>query len=748
MTLPEKLLTIFLLCFFSFTMNFLGMRLFSAVHSYHYIFLFISIGMAGNFWGGLRAFKMEAYYKNNGLKHLLPFECFKLSLSIILLLFLFYSNYGPLNIALRACAALAMNIFSGFIIATIIRHAEEKIHAIYAFDLLGASLACICFVFLIRYSSIHVIVLSIATTIALLSTYLSFKTPRFKAYFLYSIILIFSLSITFFSPNFQLSSNKNPWGADIVFRKWNELSLIQVGKEPRKDVYHIRIDNDAGTLIAHDPKYTYDWSKNASIAYQFKKIDHALIIGPGGGSDVMFARYYGVPNITAVELNPIIAHDIMLKEPFLSYSHHLYQQPGIQLIVDEGRSFMARSHDHYDSIQITMTDTWAATTAGAFSLAENNLYTVEAFESYLNHLNTDGILVLTRWKSTPPVETLRIVALAKTALYRQGKSDVAHHIAVISRNFFDKNRGSSTIIIKNTPLTKKEITQLSLSSSKNGDIVEYLPGSNANVFEELITAKDDQVFYKNYAYGDTRPVYDNSPFFFHRSEFKDFINDRLDTISLSTWVALVVLILTIDLIKQAYKMNPSILQDRPLFMYFSLIGFSFMLIEFYFIQRLTLFLGHPTYSSTVSLFCILNSTAIGVYISRRISRQQLIKTLYMGTALLIALSFIYINSIIPSLNYSLIRYDLFIRIIISALIIFPFGIIMGLFMPTALRDYCQNHQRSTWAWCVNAAASMLGSVGGLLLGIYIGFDATLVLAVFGYAIAVFCLSRYSAKLIS
>src|SRR5262249_22651332 len=133
----------------------------------------------------------------------------------------------------------------------------------------------------------------------------------------------------------------------------------------------------------------------------------ALVIGPGGGRDLASALVFGAARVDGVEINPIIADDVM-RDRFRDFSGGIYANPRVGIAVDDGRSFVRRAPDRYAVIQASLVDTWAATAAGAYTLTENTLYTVEAFDDYLDHLDADGILSITRWVA----DGLRLVSLA------------------------------------------------------------------------------------------------------------------------------------------------------------------------------------------------------------------------------------------------------------------------------------------------------------------------------------------------
>ena len=170
------------------------------------------------------------------------------------------------------------------------------------------------------------------------------------------------------------------------------------------------------------PSSNLSWlTQGPGFPYLLRPGAKTLIIGPGGGWDVSRALASGSKDITGVEINPIIANVIMRKK-FPQYSNDLYFRPEVKIVVEDGRSFVRRSHEHYQVLQATLVDTWASTAAGAFALSENNLYTTNAFVDYLSHLTADGVMAFTRWGFDPPRESLRVVvSLAYAALKQLGQ---------------------------------------------------------------------------------------------------------------------------------------------------------------------------------------------------------------------------------------------------------------------------------------------------------------------------------------
>src|SRR5437868_3803935 len=162
------------------------------------------------------------------------------------------------------------------------------------------------------------------------------------------------------------------------------------------------------------------------------------IIGPGGGVDVLRAVANGSPDVTGIEINPIIANTVMRRR-YADYSYHLYERPEVHIEVTDGRSFVRNAKQKFDVIQMTLVDTWASTAAGAFALSENSLYTVEAFREYFEHLRPDGMIAITRWEFRQPREALRVLSVAMQALHDLGVHNPAAHFMVVSDGSLDED---------------------------------------------------------------------------------------------------------------------------------------------------------------------------------------------------------------------------------------------------------------------------------------------------------------------
>ena len=315
-----------------------------------------------------------------------------------------------------------------------------------------------------------------------------------------------------------------------LYAKWNALSRVEVDKWGEAKA--IVIDADASTYIMNSDPYHWDeayrrnlMSAASSVANVLRPHGDFAIIGPGGGVDVLRAVANGSLNVTGIEINPIIATDIM-RGVFADYAHHLYQIPEVHMHVSDGRSFVRNSRDRYDVVQMTLVDTWASTAAGAFALSENNLYTVEAFREYFEHLKPDGMVAITRWEFSQPREALRVVSQAMEALRQLGVPDSTQNFIVISDGALNVDGRPVLVLAKKSPFTLQE--QQAVLNHIQGETPEdsnlnlhvlYLPATAATpgmahpAFAELIRSQDARAFSEHYAFN-VSPVTDNAPFFF------------------------------------------------------------------------------------------------------------------------------------------------------------------------------------------------------------------------------------------
>src|SRR5262249_21882894 len=151
------------------------------------------------------------------------------------------------------------------------------------------------------------------------------------------------------------------------------------------------------------------------------------VIGVGGGRDVLSAWTFGFRDITGIEINPIFIDLLTRRQPFADFAG-LSRLPGIRFEVDEARSWFAHTTSRLDLTQMSLIDTWAATGAGAYSLSENGLYTLEGWRRFLAALRPTGVFTVSRWYAAGDIdETGRLLSLAARTLMDFGVTDPSHH---------------------------------------------------------------------------------------------------------------------------------------------------------------------------------------------------------------------------------------------------------------------------------------------------------------------------------
>jgi hypothetical protein len=174
-------------------------------------------------------------------------------------------------------------------------------------------------------------------------------------------------------------------------------------------------------------------------------------------------------------------------------------------------------------------------------------------------------------------------------------------------------------------------------------------------------------------------------------------------------------------------------------LYFLAIGAGYILVEVALIQKFVLFLGHPTYALTVVIFSMLVSSGLGSYCSRRLlgTSDSRLRIALVAAAALLALMAGEV-SLLPKA----VGLPLGIKMLVTVVLIFPAGFVMGMPFPTGLARLERWHKPSVrWAWSLNAAASVLGSAGALMCAIYLGLVETLLVGGLLYLGAIMAVRR-------
>jgi len=641
-------------------------RIFSVVLFYHFAFLAISIALLGLGSGGVFAYLGRNLLARFETCRLLTWLCAANALAIPVVLEVVL--HVPVSLALTRGNFLhltaiylvsAMPFYlTGLEFSILFAREAAHIPRLYGADLLGGALACLGVVPLLNLLGGPNTVL-FAGVMAALAGAIWASTPAFPKLLAFFAGLLLCL----------IAANHSGQWIDVIYAKgvlrdrswvefarWNAISRVEVDRQG--DAKAIVIDADASTYIMnadlahwHDSGWEDDlMSAPPALANVLRPHGDYAIIGPGGGVDVLRAVANGSPNVTGIEINPIIA-DAIMRGRYADYAYHLYQRPEVHIHVTDGRSFVRNAPQSFDVVQMTLVDTWASTAAGAFALSENSLYTVDAFREYFQHVKPDGMIAITRWEFREPREALRVVSVAIEALHDLGVTNPAENFMVVSQGALNADGIPVAVLAKKSAFTPAEEAAVKQHLQKYSDLAAlYLPSEpGANPFSALIASNDPYAFARQYPYN-VAPVDDNAPFFFFTLKLRQILHHQglsrgIDwKVNLGVAVLLMVLVISL-LAVLAFLIVPLAFSGGqshgPVrLLYFVAVGLGYILVEIAFIQRFVLFLGHPTYALTVVVFLLLLSSGAGSLASRRwLARAGKVK---VPLALIVAVLAIYV----------------------------------------------------------------------------------------------------------
>jgi hypothetical protein len=553
---------------------------------------------------------------------------------------------------------------------------------------------------------------------------------------------------------------------------WNPLSYVYISEVdrqrvptlwarapvfvPEAPVYptsHIMIDADAGTPIhwyrnMDDLRFLrYD---GVAAAHTLRPHGTACVIGVGGGRDLLSALQFGHERVFGIEINPAIVR--MLRD---SEGSPVLRDPRVEVVVGDGRAVLASRKDiRCSTLQASLIDTWAATSAGAFAHTEATLYTREAWSLFLKHVEPDGILTFSRWYAPQRIsETVRLVSLAYAALLDRGVANPRDHIAVVASQI------CATILISPKPFSAEDRHRLQQLESVLKFDLPIMPGRKAAdpTIEQLLNAKsvDDLAAVGKPIGLDTSAPTDDRPFFFQllapnawfhpktRAVFKQIeglgggvipgnIAAMVGMTVMLTIVTLIGIVLLGPTIVRSLRSPEPVLPGGRSWIYFGALGAGFMLVEIALMQRLHVVLGHPTYSLIVVLASLLVATGIGSALSMRVvqSRRAVSLVAITAAALLVALPYL----VIGPLAHRTIDASLALRALWSGACAALVGLVLGMLFPSGLR-FTHRETGAPAALAINGITSVLGGGGAVIISIALGIPATFVAAALCYLLA-------------
>jgi len=479
-----------------------------------------------------------------------------------------------------------------------------------------------------------------------------------------------------------------------------------------------------------------------------------LVVGAGGGTDILVARYAGIHRIDALEVDPNVVS--LMQDELRDFSCNVYGLPGVNVITSEARAFFDTTTRMYDVIQISLLDSFSASAAGVLALNESYLYTVEALRSYLDHLKPDGILSITRWLKMPPRDNIKLFATAVEALESFPETSPAEHIIQL------RGWKTCTTLIKRTPYDGAEIDAVIEFCRNHSFDLCYFPGiepdivNHYNVLErpflyeaaKQLLGPDRHEYYRANLFNIT-PASDDRPYYFHFFRWSSLpeLRRMLGTqwvpfvewgyvILLATLVIAVPLSAMIILLPLLWLRRPA--HDKRSFVlvlaYFFALGAGYMFVEMVFIQKLARIMPHPIFALAATLTIFLVGSGLGGLMSVRIARTFRRPVLVAFACIAGALAFyvLIVDIAIPSAEFA----SPIMKQLAACVIAFFLAFFMGIPFPTGLRRLSETSpELLPWAWGINGCASVLGPIVATCFSISLGFRAVMAISAVLYLTA-------------
>jgi hypothetical protein len=684
-------------------------------------------------------------------------------------------------------AVTAPFFLAGLCISIALRTHSADVSRLYFCDLLGAGAGCLLVVFVINAVGTPLAVVAAAGVVGLAGACFAAADGRRTTASLVGVGVVLALGAAVVSTvDFPASPEKfiagflgNAGGARVFSHRWSAIfrtdSFGLVDEEAsRRGSYaswgisphwreravtegpKIRLlthDGDAGAVVYN---FDGDLAKLEMFDHLILKAPYilldrpnVLVIGVGGGTDILNAVKNRAAHVTGVELDPVTV-DIVRHEQG-EFSGHLCDRPDVTIIPGEGRSTLRHSAEHYDLIQMTGVDTLAALSTGAYVLSESYLYTTEAVHEFLDHLTPNGVLSYTvadfNGKNGFARHTMRLLSLFLATLEQRGVTNAADHIVVTAST---EAVPQVNLMLKNSPFTDAERTGLAKFVDDMGFDFWVFPGREIDRLHSkyVRTPVAERDAFRRTLPLVMTPTSDNNPFFFNFYTWRD-LRHHLRDVDVGHTLATGQMILGLMLIVAIVLSTLFILGPLAIFarqglqtegkwgfiVFFVAIGLGFILIEISFIQKFVLFLGYPTYSLTVVLCALLTSSGIGSFVTGRLQTPPAARF----PALLAALGLVSVGYLVflPPLFQAFLGAAFAIRVVVGSLVLVPLGLVMGMFFPSGIQLVRSANVRFVpWAWAINGCASVVGTVLSVMLAMSYGFRFVTILALVIYTIGV------------
>lgn len=730
-------------------------RIFSAAIWYHYAFVAVSLALVGLGASGLVVQYGLKRIRGDWAENLTIISALGIVIFVPITLYVMHALTSQV-----VYLPLFMFLFTipFFLIGIIISSAFNAFAAIagrlYASDLIGASagaLLVVLFLILSGGEGAALIVGLIAATSATIFSRIAKNIKKTIISLAFVVLAAALFLINYDTQIFAIPTDPTAQkdlpiylqenaGSKIVKTQWNSFSRIDVvegGKGNEGLVAKIFIDGGAGTnIISWDGNVESRKELTTWMQYlPFKMINDpkVLVIGSGGGRDIVAALVGGSKDVTSVEINPIIFETV---KSYGDRAGNVYTHQNVRAHVDEGRSFITRSSETYDIIYIPFVDTWASVSSGGLSVSENFLYTTEGFQQYYDHLADGGKIVAVRWLMDSP----RFVSTFTKLLEQNGipQADVYKHLVIVTSDSYTEDPSITMVIFSKSPFTDNEIRFLSDSFSQYGYKPILIPGQvMREQYHDLLTGKIQLEEFYDLFQTKVYPVTDDNPYFLSFEKPVPPIIEKL--LYGSVIIAMAFLLIPFAWMRSwlVKDNNENRIRHKlgiaSIIPYFAALGMGFIMIELAIMQKLILLLGNPTMTFALLLFALLLSSGAGSLLSPRIIKNNTKNLVFViigiaGFGILYAVW-------LPPMIYSVIAEPFETKAAVSIAVLVPIGFLMGMPLPTGIRLLKTNRpEYIPWMWSINGAFSVLGAVLSVMLGIMYGSSYAMVLGILIYLI--------------
>jgi spermidine synthase len=760
-------------------------RIFSFKVFYYFTYLLLGVGLLGIGAGGILLATSERLRKMPP-ERLIPIASFAAGASVLV----GYTIISPLQINIAqhltspseigkfviATLLLTASFFGvGLVVSSILSSRPEAAGRLYGADLLGAALGCTLAIPLIS-------TLTPPRTVMLAGLFLAVGGLRLarpvRSLFWVGIAISAVLAVPAFiwgllpDPVVAESKQYEGYRKSIWFSQWSPVFRVDVATHPTHpgEVFLNFHDGQPGSGMRFFDgtfgRFKYLDKDARALPFEMAPPEpKVLIIGAAGGHEIVASLYFKASHITGVELNPVTYS--LLKTYFADITGHLADNPKVTLLNGDGRWFLRQTENKYDLVWFVAPDSYAAmnaSTSGAFVLSESYLYTVEMVKESLRHLTSNGIICTQfgeMFYDKKPNRTTRYLATARAALSEERVSNFEDHVVVASAAGYPPFQESSVLIGKEAFSPAQLEAFARRTKAIGGGVVRYAPNrpADSTAVNQVITLGTPQLrgFFDQYPY-QVDPVRDDAPFFWHFARFRDALRtplpgngiiDHEDSIAEQITVvflgvvvllAFSFLLLPLLVIRKSWKEMPHKAASAT---YFAALGLGFMFLEVGLIQKLTLLLGYPTYSLSVTLFALLLSSGVGSLLtSRYAGRRNRGLLTVLGALAAVVLSE---QALLPTIIDQFVGSMLGVRVVLTVLLILPIGLCLGTFMPIGLRTVGALSARSreyvAWAWAVNCFFSVIASILATIVGMVIGFKGLLLVALGVYVVGVMAMMR-------